>query len=147
MKPHTDRSQRSCCLRWVSGLWYFDVTQIPIVTSFWPSVLRTLLKGSPASSRRYQVDYHSLIIESNSRRFHWLICNKNQLCVNLLNGWTFYIGKCQRHLSEHSGVDSNSCIMFILVSCVKYCIYCEILSIYLVIFMRFCEQMLQSPLR
>ena len=38
---------------------------------------RTFLCGSPAISRRRQADYHSLIIESDSRRFHWLTLNKN----------------------------------------------------------------------
>ena len=48
----------------------------PIVTSFWPIVLRTFLCGSRAFSCRRRVDYHSLIIEHYSRRFHWLTCKK-----------------------------------------------------------------------
>ena len=38
-------------------LWYCDVTQTPIMTSFWPIVMRTFPSGSRASSRRRQVDY------------------------------------------------------------------------------------------
>ena len=57
-------------------LWYCDVTQTPIVTSFWPIVMRTFSSRSLASSRRRQVDYHSLIIDNYSRRFHWLACKK-----------------------------------------------------------------------
>ena len=56
-------------------LWYCDVTQTLIVTSFWPIVMKTFPSGSRASSRSRQVDYHSLIIENYSQRFHWLACN------------------------------------------------------------------------
>ena len=40
--------------------------------SFWAIVLRTFPSGPRASSCPRQVDYYSLIIESDSRRFHWL---------------------------------------------------------------------------
>ena len=40
-----------CCLRWVGRFWYCDVAQTPIVTSFWPIVLRTFVSGSRESSR------------------------------------------------------------------------------------------------
>ena len=53
-------------------LWYCDVTQTAIVTSFGPIVMRTFPSGSRASSHRRQADYHSLIIENYSRRFRWL---------------------------------------------------------------------------
>ena len=54
-------------------LWRHANTYCDVI---WPTVLRTFLSGSLASSRRRQVDYHSLIIESGSRRFHWLACKK-----------------------------------------------------------------------
>ena len=50
--------------------------------------MRTFPSGSRASSRRRQVDYHSLIIENYLRRFHWLVCKKDNnmydvwVCVN-----------------------------------------------------------------
>ena len=39
----TDPSLRHCCMRWKSRLWYRDVTQIRIVTSFWPIMFRKFL--------------------------------------------------------------------------------------------------------
>ena len=51
---------------YVSRLWYCDVTQTSIVTSFWQIVFRTFLTRPFASSRHRQDDYHSLIIESDS---------------------------------------------------------------------------------
>ena len=57
-------------------LWYCDITQTPIVTSFWPIVMRTFQSGSRASSCRRQVDYHSLIVKNYSQHFHWLACKK-----------------------------------------------------------------------
>ena len=41
MKTPVDQSPHPCYLQWLSLLWYCDVTQTPIVTSFWPIVLRT----------------------------------------------------------------------------------------------------------
>ena len=43
--------------------------------------MRTFPSGSRASSRRRQVDYHSLIIDNYSRRFHWLVCKKPWFCI------------------------------------------------------------------
>ena len=68
MKIPMDRSPHA------RRLWYCDVPQTSIVTSFWLIAFRQFLTGSRASSRRRQVDYHSLIIESDPRRFHWLAC-------------------------------------------------------------------------
>ena len=62
-------------------LWYCDVTQTPIVTSFGSIVMRTFPSGSCASSHRRQADYHSLIIEIYSWRFHWLACKKSKLSI------------------------------------------------------------------
>ena len=57
-------------------LWYCDVPQTPIVMSFGPIVMRMFPSGSHASSHRHQADYHSLIIDNYSLRFHWLVCKK-----------------------------------------------------------------------
>ena len=48
------------CLRWISWLWRYDVTQTHIMTSFWRIILRTFLSWSRVIPRRRQVDYHSL---------------------------------------------------------------------------------------
>ena len=62
-------------------LWYCDVTQTLNVTSFGPIIIRTFSRGSHASSQRRQADYHSLIIENYSRRFHWLVCKKFEFFI------------------------------------------------------------------
>ena len=80
MKIRMDRSPHPCC---VSRLWYCDVTQTPIVTSFWPIIIRKFLTGSLASSRRRQVVYNSLIIESGPCRFRWLACKKFSIHIGL----------------------------------------------------------------
>ena len=41
---------------------------------------QNVLSGSRTSSRRRQDDHHSFIIESDSRRFHWLVCKKPISC-------------------------------------------------------------------
>ena len=61
-----ENPHRSTAAPW---LWYCDDTQTPTVTSFWPIVMRTFSSRSLGSSRRRQVDYHSLIIDNYSRRF------------------------------------------------------------------------------
>ena len=64
-KPAIDRSPRHFCLPWVRRLCYCDATETHIVMSFWPIVFQTFLCWSRAFSRRRQVDYHSLITESD----------------------------------------------------------------------------------
>ena len=64
MKISIDISPRRWCLRWVSRLWYFDVTQ----------------------TYSDVVDYHS--IKSDSWHFHWLACisyiyGKNQMICQI----------------------------------------------------------------
>ena len=79
MKTSISRSPRKyCCC--VSQLWHYDVTQTPIVMPFWRIVIRTFLSWSQEFSRHRQVDYHSIIIKLESRRFHWLACEKRRAC-------------------------------------------------------------------
>ena len=54
--------------------WRHANTYCYMCTSFWPIVRRTFPSGPRASSRRRQVDYHSLIIENDLQRYHWLAC-------------------------------------------------------------------------
>ena len=42
----------------------------------WSIVVRIFPSGSRASFHCREVDYHSLIIDNFSRRFHWLACKK-----------------------------------------------------------------------
>ena len=88
-------------LRWVSRLWYCDVTQTPTVTAFWVIVLITVLIVPRVSSRRRQVGYHSLIIESHSRRIHWLPCKK----PHFINFWhmSSWSKLCENTLLQNDG--------------------------------------------
>ena len=67
---------RHCCWRWVSHLWHCDVTQTPILTSFWPIVFRSFLCWSHLFSRRRKIDNHTLTIGWHALRVHWLACKK-----------------------------------------------------------------------
>ena len=62
-------------------LWYCHVTQTPVVTSVWLIVMRTFPSVWCESSHRRRVDYHSLIIDNYSRRFHRLAYKKKVIVV------------------------------------------------------------------
>ena len=75
----------SCCLRWISRLWYCDVIQTHFVTSFSrsPIVPKNVSKLVTSPCRR-EVDYHSLIkIETDSRCYRWLACKKYRIMYGL----------------------------------------------------------------
>ena len=64
-----DRSPLHCC-----GI--VTSRKHPLRRDFWSIVMRKFPSRSRSFSHRRQIDYHSLIIENHSRRFHWLACKK-----------------------------------------------------------------------
>ena len=70
------------CLQWIGRFWYCDVMQTIIVKTFCRLLSERFLSGSRTSSRRRRFDYHSSMIEWESRCSHWLSCKKLQLqCI------------------------------------------------------------------
>ena len=70
IKTVPDPTFRPYCLRWFSWLRYCDVTQTRIVTSLSPIVFGIFLSWLHAFFAIVKWDYHYLINELISRRFH-----------------------------------------------------------------------------
>ena len=113
MKTAIDRSPLHCCGIVTSHkhlLW----------RNFWSIVTRTFPSRSRASSHRHQVDYHSIIIENYSRRFHWLACKKIIIEVIL-----WYVNA--KHFREDCSCSflRKACIIYSLILNTTYINECE----------------------